>query len=45
MDNQSNKPVLKIALAWLFVSLPLLWGVTQTLIKALPYLTNPAISL
>jgi hypothetical protein len=34
MNNQSEKPALKIALAWIFVSLPLLWGVSQTLIKA-----------
>ncbi|MCC3159790.1 hypothetical protein LJ737_21290 [Hymenobacter sp. 15J16-1T3B] len=26
---------LKVALAWLYVGVPLLWGITQTFIKAL----------
>lgn len=44
MENTSNHPStpeqenssgLKLAVAWLFVGLPLAWGVTQTFIKAL----------
>ncbi len=35
MDTQPKKPTLKIVLAWLLVSAPLVWGVTQTLLKAL----------
>lgn len=35
MNEEKNTPTLRIALAWIFVSIPLLWGVSQTLIKAL----------
>lgn len=34
MENHP-KSSLKVALAWIFVSIPLLWGVSQTLLKAL----------
>lgn len=33
-DN-GNGPGGSVALAWLFVGIPLLWGVSQTFIKAL----------
>lgn len=31
----SSKPVLKLAISWAIVGLPLLWGVAQTLEKAM----------
>lgn len=34
--SQKSGSVLVLALAWLAVGLPLLWGVAQTLKKALP---------
>jgi len=33
-DERPKVPVLRLALAWLFVGIPLAWGVTQTVIKA-----------
>lgn len=35
MENQSKTSPVQIALAWIFVGAPLLWGVSQTFIKAL----------
>jgi hypothetical protein len=44
MNPKSNSPAptaegassgLSLAIAWLFVGIPLLWGVSQTFIKAL----------
>ena len=34
MEQPKTSPV-QIALAWIFVGIPLLWGVSQTFIKAL----------
>jgi hypothetical protein len=34
MANKQQK-TLKVALAWAFVGIPLLWGVSQTIIKSL----------
>lgn len=33
-------PTLRLALAWLIVGVPLVWGVIQTIIKALPLFTG-----
>lgn len=33
-EERAKVPVLRLALAWLFVGLPLAWGVTQTVLKA-----------
>jgi len=33
-------PVIKIALAWLFVSIPLMWGIYQVVLKSLPLFTG-----
>jgi hypothetical protein len=33
-ENESTSPI-KLILAWLAVGIPLLWGITVTLIKAL----------
>jgi hypothetical protein len=33
-------PVIKIALAWLFVSIPLTWGIYQVVLKSLPLFTG-----
>ncbi len=46
MDSRTNNPAvhatddeptsgLKLALAWVYVGVPLLWGVSQTFVKAL----------
>ncbi|WP_445451888.1 MFS transporter small subunit [Fibrivirga algicola] len=35
MEKQEKTPILLIALAWITVTIPLLWGVSQTLLKAL----------
>jgi len=34
MDNTEKTPLWKIVLAWVFVLIPLAWGVTQTLLKS-----------
>ena len=34
-DTDSTSSGLSLALAWLFVGVPLLWGVSQTFLKAL----------
>jgi hypothetical protein len=34
-ESGSHSTTLKLALAWLAVGLPLLWGVVQTLTKAM----------
>jgi hypothetical protein len=33
MENQSKTSPAAIALAWAFVSIPLIWGVAQVIIK------------
>jgi hypothetical protein len=33
--SRPSSPV-QIAFAWLFVGLPLLWGISQTVLKSLP---------
>jgi hypothetical protein len=33
--TQDSSMTLKVALAWVFVGIPLAWGVTQTLINAI----------
>jgi len=33
--EETDKLDLRMAIAWLFVGIPLLWGVIQTLIKSL----------
>lgn len=33
-------PVIMIALAWLFVSIPLMWGIYQVVLKSLPLFTG-----
>ncbi len=33
-------PVMKITLAWLFVSIPLMWGIYQVVLKSLPLFTG-----
>jgi hypothetical protein len=35
MQTQDNSMGMKVALAWLFVGIPLAWGVIQTLINAM----------
>ena len=35
MENQDSSMKLKVALAWGFVGIPLLWGVLQTLNNAM----------
>jgi hypothetical protein len=35
MASQSNSNTVKLILAWGFVGIPLLWGVTQTIINSL----------
>lgn len=32
---EASAPVAKLAISWLWVGLPLCWGVSQTVIKAL----------
>jgi hypothetical protein len=34
MEKQKSS-IVPVVLAWLFVGIPLLWGITQTLIKSL----------
>jgi hypothetical protein len=34
-ENQTGTTSLQLALAWLFVGIPLTWGVVQTLINAM----------
>ncbi|WP_176133154.1 hypothetical protein [Hymenobacter sp. CRA2] len=34
-QSTESSSSLKVALAWLYVGVPLLWGVSQTFIKAL----------
>lgn len=34
-EDPSRPPVMRLVLAWSLVGLPLLWGVSQTVIKAL----------
>jgi hypothetical protein len=34
--NKSTNSVLRIALSWAIVGLPLAWGVYQTVLKSLP---------
>jgi hypothetical protein len=34
--NQSRNSVLRLALSWAIVGLPLAWGVYQTVLKSLP---------
>lgn len=34
-DNNKKSRFVTVALAWLFVGLPLLWGVAQTIVKSL----------
>ena len=33
-DPSPKVPVLRLVLAWIFVGVPLIWGVTQTILKA-----------
>ena len=33
-DGPTKVPILRLALAWIFVGVPLIWGVTQTVLKA-----------
>lgn len=33
-DTPSKVPALRLAFAWIFVGVPLIWGVTQTVLKA-----------
>ncbi len=33
--HKSNKFDIRVLLAWLFVGIPLLWGITQTILKSL----------
>jgi hypothetical protein len=35
MSNDTATPGWKLALAWIFVGIPLLWGVAQTLMAAM----------
>jgi hypothetical protein len=35
MERDNDTPVIRLAIAWSFVGIPLLWGISQTLIKAL----------
>ncbi len=39
MENQSKTSPVLIALSWAFVSIPLLWGVSQVVIKTLAIFT------
>jgi hypothetical protein len=34
-DHESGTSVLQLALAWGFVGIPLVWGVTETVINAM----------
>lgn len=41
MNESSGKvPVLRMAIAWIFVGVPLIWGVTQTVLKAAALFAN-----
>lgn len=33
-EAPANVPVMRLVLAWIFVGVPLIWGVTQTILKA-----------
>ena len=33
-DPSPKVPVLRLVFAWIFVGVPLIWGVTQTILKA-----------
>lgn len=33
-ESPAKVPVLRLALAWIFVGVPLVWGITQTVLKA-----------
>jgi hypothetical protein len=33
-EPRSKVPVLRLVFAWIFVGVPLIWGVTQTVLKA-----------
>jgi hypothetical protein len=35
MSSKQNTNRIKVFLAWLFVGIPLLWGVSQTLLKSM----------
>jgi hypothetical protein len=39
MTNKATSPSLTLAIAWLWTGLPLLWGVAQTIRKALALFT------
>lgn len=39
-QDLEKTPVIKIALAWLFVSIPLMWGIYQVVLKSLPLFTG-----
>jgi len=34
MEGNESTPVWKIILAWIFVLAPMIWGVTETLLKS-----------
>jgi len=33
-EEPAKVPVLRLVLAWIFVGIPLIWGVTQAVLKA-----------
>ncbi len=33
-DSPTKVPILRLMFAWIFVGVPLIWGVTQTVLKA-----------
>ncbi len=33
-EAPAKVPVMRLVLAWIFVGVPLIWGVTQTILKA-----------
>ncbi|MDZ7755753.1 MFS transporter small subunit [Rhodohalobacter sp.] len=33
-------PVIRIVLAWLFVSIPLMWGIYEVVLRSLPLFTG-----
>jgi hypothetical protein len=35
MEKNDNGFSLKVILAWLFVGLPLIWGISQTILKSM----------
>jgi len=35
IENTDKRKLLPVVMAWMFVGIPLLWGVSQTLVKAL----------